>query len=296
MTENVAQAQALLYALRARTPLSEELLNTHAALSTPFHREILGDHWHTGFYEAEGALGPQDQLRMERLVASSAGIVEESLVLDAGCGVGGPACHLARLTGARIRGLTPDARQLEIARMTAQRSGVAGRVSFDLGDAGSLPYQDGVFDAVLFFESPCRFPDRQRFFEEALRVLKPGGVLAGEDWLASDRCSAALRDPWSARICAAWALPGLGTVPGYAAEMAQAGFDVDLARDMRDEMALLRGFLARPAERKEVRAEMHRTGEPVRRFIMEGLLVLGEAAQCGAFTVGRFVARKPPLA
>jgi len=37
---------------------------------------------------------------------------------------------------------------------------------------------------------------------------------------------------------------------------------------------------------------MRQTTNPIRRLIIEGLLVLGEAAQSGAFTIGRFVAHK----
>ncbi|UUZ54444.1 hypothetical protein LP419_39865 [Massilia sp. H-1] len=52
-----------------------------------------------------------------------------------------------------------------------------------------------------------------------------------------------------------------------------------LARDMRAEMDVLRGFMATSAQRAEVAAELRATADPVRRLIMEGLLVLGEAAQ-----------------
>ena len=79
----------------------------------------------------------------------------------------------------------------------------------------------------------------------------------------------------------------------YAALMRAAGFAVDLALDMRAEMDLLRGFIIDPADRHAVELEMHQTPSPIRRLIMEGLLVLGEAAQHGAFTIGRFLAHKP---
>jgi SAM-dependent methyltransferase len=155
----LAEAQAVA-ALRAGAPATPELVNRYYALCIPFYREFLGDHCHTGFYAAHGPIGPADQLRMEQVVAASARIVAGSRVLDVGCGVGGPACHLAATTGAHLRGLTPNGEQLRLARAAAQARGLAASVEFDLGEASKLPYADASFDAVLFFESPCHFPDR----------------------------------------------------------------------------------------------------------------------------------------
>ena len=276
-----------------RTPA---LVDEYYTRCIPFYREFLGNHWHTGYYRADEPIGPQDQLRMEQRIAESAGISSDSYVLDVGCGMGGPACHLARLTGARIRGLTPNATQLALARGLASEQGVSEHVAFDQGDAGALPYPDNAFDVVLFFESPCHFPDRPQFFREAHRVLKPGGRLAGEDWLAADGLSATDTERFIRPICETWAIPDLGSCTSYASGMAAAGLRVDEEVDLRAEMALLRGFIVDPSDRDEVREEMERTADPIRRIIMEGLLHLGEAAAAGAFTLGRFLAVKTPNA
>jgi tocopherol O-methyltransferase len=145
-----AQAQAVVAEMRSGRAMPE-LVNRYYTLCIPFYREFLGDHWHTGFYRPGQPIGPQDQLHMERVVAQSAQVGEGTQVLDVGCGVGGPACHLAGVTGAEIRGLTPNAAQLEMARASAAARSLEHRVAFDLGDAGRLPYADESFDVVLFF-------------------------------------------------------------------------------------------------------------------------------------------------
>ncbi len=287
-------ADDVVAAMRTGAPASADLVNHYYTLCIPFYREFLGEHWHTGFYLPHGPTGPQDQLRMERLIAHSAGVGDGCAVLDVGCGIGGTACHLAHSTGAVVRGLTPNSTQLAMARQTAARRGLGGRVAFDLGDAGHLPYADGSFDVVTFFESACHFHDRGRFFAEAWRVLRPGGRLAGEDWLQCEGMVAAQRGPWIDRVCSTWAIPSLATVTGYAAGMSGAGFDMVLARDMREEMHLSRGFITQPEDRRSVEMEMRQTQDPIRRMIIEGLLALGGAVQAGAFTIGRFVAHKPP--
>src|SRR5262245_38035439 len=137
---------------RAPSP-DPELVNHYYTLCIPFYREFLGNHWHTGYYLPHGPTGPQDQLRMERRIAESADLASACDVLEVGCGIGGPACHLASRTSVRYRGLTPNVVQLELARKLARESNLQDRVSFDLGSASELPYPDESFDVVLFFES-----------------------------------------------------------------------------------------------------------------------------------------------
>lgn len=286
------EVQALISRMASARDRTPDLVDRYYTLCIPFYREFLGDHWHTGHYRSTGPIGPEDQLRMEIRVAQSAGLVPGCEVLDVGCGIGGAACHLARRTGARFRGLTPNATQIELARALARSAGVERQVAFDQGSASALPYPDASFDAVLFFESPCHFPDRARFFREARRVLRPGGRLAGEDWLAAEGLSAADAARYVQPICETWAIPALGTVSGYAKAIAEAELHVEEAVDLRSEMALQRGFIADPADREELRLEMLATTDLMRRIVMLGLLKLGEAVAAGAFTVGRFLALK----
>lgn len=287
--DEVHKLFSLMKSAQYRTP---EVVDRYYTLCIPFFREFLGDHWHTGYYFSEGPIGPEDQLRMELRIAQSAGVGPECDVLDVGCGIGGAACHLARRTGARVRGLTPNTAQIELAQALAHSKGVQDNVAFDRGSASDLPYPDESFDVVLFFESPCHFPDRELFFREVRRVLRAGGRLAGEDWLAAQGLSAAdeMRD--IRPICETWAIPALGTVSGYAKAMTDAGLSVREAVDLRTEMALLRGFIADPADRDAVRKEMLATADPMRQNVMQGLLQLGEAAAAGTFTLGRFLALK----
>lgn len=55
-------------------------------------------------------------------------------------------------------------------------------VRLEPADATALPYKDSSFDVVACQFGVMFFPDKQRSYEEALRVLKPGGSYIFNVW------------------------------------------------------------------------------------------------------------------
>lgn len=108
-------------------------------------------------------------------------------VLDAGCGLAGPASILARAYGAEVDGVTIVERQAEWARQFVRAAGLAEQVRVHLGSAMDLPFSDATFDVVLSLEAAHCFADKPRFLSEARRVLKPGGHLLVIDLAATRR-------------------------------------------------------------------------------------------------------------
>lgn len=279
----------LVQALRNGAPVAGELVDEYYRRCIPIYLDFIGVHWHTGCYLDDGRdIGPVDQVRMIHQIADSIGLGSGQRVLDVGCGIGGtPAC-LARDYDVEAIGLTPSVEQRRTSAAVIERLGMSGRVTIDLGHAASLPYPDDSFDAVLFFESPCHFPDRRRFFAEAIRVLKPGGRLAGEDWLATG-IDGHLIDP----VCRSWAIPSLATGDEYLEQMAAAGFEDRVYVDMRREMPLHKGFAVTAAQQRDLQREIASRPNPLLGMTLEGLLHLGRAVAAGAFTIGRFSACRP---
>jgi tocopherol O-methyltransferase len=77
-------------------------------------------------------------------------------------------------------------------------------------------------------------PDKQRFFDEAFRVLKPGGMLGITAWLACPRPKA-----WEVRhllepICREGRLPGMGDEADYLALAARSGFATIGVQDLSE--------------------------------------------------------------
>jgi ubiquinone/menaquinone biosynthesis C-methylase UbiE len=103
-----------------------------------------------------------------------------AMVLDVGGGAGAYALPLAR-RGHEVHLLDPIAVHLEQALAAAEADPAAELASARIGDARALPQPDASVDAVLLLGPLYHLTEaaqRERALAEALRVLRPGGVLA----------------------------------------------------------------------------------------------------------------------
>jgi demethylmenaquinone methyltransferase/2-methoxy-6-polyprenyl-1,4-benzoquinol methylase len=97
-------------------------------------------------------------------------------VLDLATGTGDLAMAITtRHSDARVVGLDPSRGMLEVALRKARESSVGARVEFLVGDAESLSFPDGSFDAASMAFGIRNVPDRARALREVHRVLRPGG-------------------------------------------------------------------------------------------------------------------------
>ncbi len=170
-----------------------------------------------------GPIGPSqlaglDQFHMGGLpatmrLAELAGVGPGASALDAGSGLGGPARYLAKSTGCRVTGVDLSPSYVALATMLAERTGLAGSVTFQAGDLLALPFPAEHFDLVWTQHVAMNIADRPALYREFRRVLKPAGRLALHDVLwADDKPEPLFPVPWAETAATSTLLTELETL------------------------------------------------------------------------------------
>jgi len=138
-------------------------------------KQRLKSTWMTGDYDAFSRYMEKDAGEFFRGLAIAPG----TKVLDVACGAGQLALIAAR-AGAKVTGCDIATNWLEKARARAAAEQV--EITFEEGDAESLPYDDGEFDAVMSLVGAMFAPRPNLVAAELTRVCRPGGMIAMANW------------------------------------------------------------------------------------------------------------------
>jgi tocopherol O-methyltransferase len=196
-----------------------------------FYREIWGEHVHHGYWISGRETPEQAADALVELLAARLELADGLGVVDIGCGYGKTAQRLAERDGVGVTGLTISSVQAERAR---SRRPQRGALTFMVQDWLANPFDDASFDRAYSVESSEHMPDKQLFFDEAFRTLRPGGVMAVCAWLARDNPRRWEVDHLLEPICREGRLPGLGDEGDYRALAERAGFTVASVEDISE--------------------------------------------------------------
>ena len=117
--------------------------------------------------------------RWRRFLVSRVDCGPEDEVLDVATGTAAVAIELVRQRGCHVVGLDQSPEMLASARARVERAGAAERIQFVQGSADELPFPDRSFDGLTFTYLIRYVDDPAATLSELVRVVRPGGVIAG---------------------------------------------------------------------------------------------------------------------
>ncbi len=151
----------------------------------------------------------------------------DSRLLDVACGMGTQDIFLLRhFAPSQIDAVDVTWKHVEHGRRRARQFGCEDRVQFHHGTATELRFPASTFTNVISIEGPVHFDSRERFMKEALRVLKPGGVLAMSDYILKRRPRGLVEKLTVDAGRRMWKIPlaNMDSAKDYQAKLARAGF------------------------------------------------------------------------
>lgn len=147
---------------------------------------------------------------------------QDEHVLDIGSGIGGPARWIAARCGCCVTGVDLTQAFCDAAIALNTLTGMAERVTILHGDALALPLPDAKFDRAYSQNVAMNIADKRAMYREALRVLKPGGLLALSNVCAGPNGPPYFPVPWAASQATSF----LATPDEMHADLLAAGFEI----------------------------------------------------------------------
>lgn len=153
------------------------------------YRLMLGGTRHFGYYEPplrrwcwriNTALR-----RMEDELMKALNVPAGATVLDAGCGDGHVAIHMAKKGGLRVEGIDVVERHIQRAANNARQAGLTDdQVHVQLGDYHHLDdlFAPETFDGIYTIETFVHATEPRAVLQQFFRALKPGGHLAMHEY------------------------------------------------------------------------------------------------------------------
>ncbi len=137
------------------------------------------------------------------------------LLLDAGCGWGGPGLWIAQTIGSHLVGIDSSVRGVEIATGRAGSSEV--QATFQHGTLPATRLADNSVDAAISIDALHYAPNPSEAAREILRVIRPGSMFAATLWNTSVGPERFTRDYPRALAEAGWVIDRVEDHPEWLA-------------------------------------------------------------------------------
>lgn len=261
-----------------------------------FYREVWGEHVHHGYWQTGRETPEQAVEKLIEVLLGKVTLPEIADVCDVGCGYGATSRYLQSKYQFQVTGVTVSQSQWEYA---VQQTPESAWPKFLLQDWLQNQLKSESFDLVVSIECFSHIEDKQKYFDEIARVLKPGGQATIAIWLANPEAG-----PWAVRhllrpICQEGRLPSMATHLECEAMISQAGLQLLSLEDASRHVSKTWTICARRLATKIVTRSKYRQtlldASTRNRIFALTLFRILLAYWTGAMQYGIFAIRKPPL-
>jgi SAM-dependent methyltransferase len=255
-----------------------EVMSLYGGAQRDFMHLIFGQQIHVGGMKASCDL------------AERAGIGAELSGVDLCCCNGAGMRFLVRSRNvASMVGVDATEAVVERGRRLTREEGLDDRVRFVLADACQSGLPSASADFVWSEDAWCYVADKAKLIAEAVRIVRPGGVIAFTDWVEG----AGLTDSEAHRFLGMMTFANVEDIAGYGRLLSANGCEVSVAEDTGRfpahvdlyvnmiEMQLTYDVLATLGFRTDLL-----------QTLIDGFRFLGELSRAGKIAQARFVARR----
>ena len=250
----------------------------------------------------DGAEGDLWELLMGQQIHIGGFTASIDLAERAGIGAGQRGVDLCCCNGAGMRllvrfrdvasmiGIDATKTVVERGRARCEEEGLADRVELRLADACDTGLPAGEADFVWGEDAWCYVEDKPRLIAEAVRIVRPGGVIAFTDWVEGPT---GLNETEVKLFLGGMKFPSVQDIDGYRNLLEKNGCEVLTTEDT--------GRFAPYVDLFAKMVEMQLTYDALRildfdterlESIVTGFRLLGDLAKAGKIAQARFIARK----
>ncbi|EPY22897.1 sterol 24-C-methyltransferase [Strigomonas culicis] len=209
------------------------MVNEYYDLVTDFYEYGWGQNFHFAprylgetFYESIA--------RHEHFLAARGGFNEGDHIVDLGCGVGGPARNMVRLTRCNVTGVNNNDYQIHRARRHDGIAGLTEKINYLKTDFCNMSAADNTFDGAYAIEATCHAKDKVQCYSEIFRVIKPGCRFVVYEWCMTEHYDPTNKEHRQIKhmIEIGDGLPEMETCKQVAEYIKKAGFEIEEAFDV----------------------------------------------------------------